>query len=82
MQYGVNPFKDEGCTTCKFFYHDQARCLYGLPKNSLPHEGDYMGFGLSPCGKWEKGYEYIPDSWGQFRRIEADRQQAEQREGE
>jgi len=69
MQYGVNPFKDEGCTTCIHFDHASARC--NEPKSHKNGQmGTYKGYGLSPCGEWQKGFEFIPNSWGQFKRID------------
>jgi len=69
-QYAVNPYKDEGCTTCKHYHHTFGRCLHGLKANAMPHEGYYVGIGLSPCPVWVKGFEHIPDSLGQFRIVE------------
>jgi len=69
MQYGVHPFRDEGCTTCEFYRHTSARCNHGIPANAPSDSGPWVGIGLSPCAHWIKGFEFIPDSWGNFRRI-------------
>lgn len=69
MQYGVHPFKDEGCTTCKFYRHHDFRCRKGLPANASENEGQFVPTGLSPCKDWEKGFEFLPESWGRFRPV-------------
>ncbi|TWU44634.1 hypothetical protein Poly51_59030 [Rubripirellula tenax] len=69
MQFGVHPFEDEGCTTCAFYNHSQSRCKHGLPKNAGEHEGPYIPAGLSPCRDYEKGFEFIPGSWGRFKPV-------------
>lgn len=66
MQYGVHPYKDEGCGTCKHYDHSRAYCL--VDWNS--HERAYpMPIGLSPCKSWVKGFVFRKNSWGQFDKI-------------
>lgn len=67
MQYGVNPFKEEGCTTCKHYKHKSADCMVDYKKHGRIYP---MEPGLSPCRQWVKGFVLLENSWGVFVPIE------------